>query len=68
MCEQTQGCIFIYIPVLLTLLINYASVSIGELEGDDRGETFTSCVLVLGALRGFLKVERQRLPFVEIEN
>jgi hypothetical protein len=52
----------------LTLLINYASVSIGELEGDDRGETFTSCVLVLGALRGFLKVERQRLPFVEIEN
>lgn len=42
--------------VFISLLI-YASVSIGELDGD----TLTSCVLALGGLR-FLKFKGRRLP------
>ena len=51
-------------------LLYYASVSIGELLGDERGETFTSaCTLApLGAPRGFLKFTWQTLPFVKMED
>ncbi len=39
-----------------TVALFYASVSIGELVGDERGETLTSCTLApLGAPRGLLK-------------
>lgn len=68
MNKQEDNCIFINVSLLSTLLINYASVSIGELEGDERGETLTSWVLAFETLRGFLKFVRQRLPFVEMEH